>query len=232
MNQTKGLREAMGDDRAEFFYLDAPFPLIGEVDPVIERVHGKDAPFFEWWHGSPVTDLPEGEKQWVWTSHNFDETLMFMEAKLKEIGPIDVVVAFSQGSVLLSVLSMIYLQTKDEVPWKLNVCVGGVAPQGIEFRHLFETPDGRPILVPIPSIHIVGRADPLYDESIQLVEAYDGQTTLFPASPLKKMVVLHDEGHRFPSPKKHKDLYDELAHQIYEHCRLCDENQSSAMARL
>jgi hypothetical protein len=96
-----------------------------------------------------------------------------------------------------------------------------------------ETPDGRPILVPVPSIHLIGRGDPFSDDSVRLADQYDSHTTMFPASPLKKMVVFHDEGHKFPSAKRHKALYDELAKVIVEHCRACDQDDASTgLARL
>jgi hypothetical protein len=232
VNQTKGLRAALGD-RAEFIYLDAPHLARGPTDPVIELHHAKDAPFYEWWDSNPTDTTHQRENQWKLRLINHEETLAIMDKKLRELGPIDVVVGFSQGAVQLTTLSMIYLQKYNRRLWKLCICVGGVPPRGVQLREVFETPDGRPILVPYPSIHIVGEKDPVRHASMRTIDMYDSHSTMFPTSPLKKMVVFHHAGHKFPSANKYKALYDELANVIVEHCRACDEEDvGTARARL
>jgi predicted esterase len=223
INQTKGLRAALGDDVAEFVYLDAPNLARGPTDPVVELHHANDAPFYEWWDVLPAEVDYDVETKWTYMLQHHEETLEFVAAKMKEHGPFDVVVGFSQGAVLLTLLSMLYVQNHGERLWKVCVCAGGVPVRGAQFRHLFETPDGRNLLVPFPSIHMVGENDPLKDESIELADMFDSHCTAYPTSPLRKMVVYHDGGHKFPSAYKYKPLYEELARIIVDHCRACEE---------
>ncbi|KAJ0401600.1 hypothetical protein P43SY_008675 [Pythium insidiosum] len=221
-NQMKGLVDALGDD-AEFIYVNAPQLARGPSEDVIERLHAKDAPFFEWWHVTPLA-CQDGS-DWIWTLERVDEAMAYMDTKMAEIGPVDVVIGFSQGSMLLTILSMRYLQRRPpQMWWKLCICVCGMRVRGVNVRHLFETPDGQAKLVPIPSIHISGKADPFADECDRLADMYDSHPTAFPASPLTKMVLQHAGGHKFPSVKKYAAMYEELARVIVNHCRSIDSS--------
>ncbi|GLD93598.1 hypothetical protein PINS_up002190 [Pythium insidiosum] len=149
--------------------------------------------------------------------------MAYMDSKLAEIGPVDVVVGFSQGAVLLTILTMRYLQQQPPKHlWKLCICVCGVRVRGVNARHLFETPDGQPIRVPLPSIHIAGQVDPFADECDRLADMYDAHPTAFPASSLTKVMLHHAGGHKFPSVKKYAAMYEELARLIVDHCRSID----------
>jgi hypothetical protein len=234
MNQTKGMRAAFGDD-AEFIFLNAPSEARGETDPVILHHHGQDAPFYEWWAVRPVEpedNYPTEDAEWPLIHEYFDESIEYMNHKLKELGPIDVVLGFSQGAVLLTILSMLYLQHYNQRPWKLCMCVGGVHVRAINQQHLFRTPSGSDLLVPFPSIHIIGENDPMHDESISLSEMYDNYPTAYPQSPLRKLVLYHTGNHKFPSATKHAKLYEDLVRIVKDHCRACDTPPAIAPAKL
>lgn len=225
-NQTRPLRKALGD-RADFLFLDGPFEAEGPTDASIERAHGKDAPFYEWCRiksadedaGSganlnAATALTSTDKEWRFKYVGIDRTIEFLDEQLAKHGPFDVVLGFSQGGVVATHLSMHYLQ-RDVRWWNLCVCVGGVPVRGLELQHLFETPSGEPILLPFPSIHIMGKKDPLYTESIKLAAMYEANPE---GSVLPKLVLEHDGGHRFPSDAHNPGFYDNIARVIEQHC--------------
>ncbi|TMW64915.1 hypothetical protein Poli38472_009082 [Pythium oligandrum] len=217
MNQAKGLRAALGD-KAEFIFMDAPHPAAGPTDETVLRHHAQDAPFFEWWYENheKIPKIPENEN-WSWHLDKFDDTIAFMDAKMQELGPIDVVVGFSQGATLLTVLSA-WAAAHNKKWWKLCMCFGGVSVQAMNCRALFETPDRRRICVPFPSIHVIGKTDPLYKDGMNLVEQYDPYPVMNLASPVKREVFYHDGGHKFPTPAKYPELYEQLACLMLEHC--------------
>ncbi|GAB9468910.1 Serine hydrolase [Globisporangium polare] len=227
-DQTRALRQVLGET-AEFTYISGPFEAEGDSDPMIEERYAQ--PFYEWWRllrlDGELADMNSSETsararalvatgtRWYMRFGRLDETLEYMDEQLRKHGPFDVVVGFSQGSVLLTVLSMLYLKNQNKRWWKLAICVCGIRVGAIECRPLFETDEGEPVLVPIPSVHVIGKLDPLYKESHRLVGMYEP----FPeGSPTPRIVLEHEEGHKFPSLKHHKAFYDELVRVIYQHC--------------
>lgn len=223
-NQTRALRQALGD-RADFLFLNGPFEAQGPSDASIERAHGKDAPFYEWCgirrvdrelqdEADHAVDLTSTNKEWRFEAIGFDRTMEYMDEQLQRHGPFDVVLGFSQGAVMLTSFSMLYLQ-RDVRWWNLCICVGGIPVRDVSMRSLFEKPDGEPILLPFPSIHIMGTKDPLYTESIKLAAMYEDRPL---GSRVPKLVFEHDGGHSFPSAKHNPGFYDNLASIIKQHC--------------
>lgn len=227
--QTRGLREAMGPN-AEFVYVNAPFEARGPTDVSVERIFAESKPFYEWWQAkylereevedaAAAQELPAEKKIWTLEFEDLDQCLEYMDEQLRVLGPFDVVVGFSQGTVLLTILSMWYLLKQKVRLWKLCVCFCGVRVRAVNCRPWFETSEGDPIPVPFPSIHVAGRKDPLYQDSLLLADMYDDHPA---GSPFQKVVLEHDSGHKFPTPAKHKQLYADLAHMIHQHLAVAD----------
>jgi hypothetical protein len=230
-DQTRALREALGD-AAEFVFLNATYEATGPSDVTIETRYAESKPFYEWirirmFDGSyfeeddtvatakqRATDAPHG-KEWGLLYLGMDETLEYMDEQLRAHGPFDVVVGFSQGAVLLTVLTMWYLQHQNVTWWKLAVCVGGVRVSGANCQPLFVDEQGREMLVPLPSVHVVGKTDSLYDEGLKLADMWADHPE---GSALPKLVLEHDGGHKFPSGSRDKQLYRELVAAIHKHC--------------
>ncbi|CAI5742940.1 unnamed protein product [Hyaloperonospora brassicae] len=221
--QTRGLREALGPT-TEFVYLNGSFEARGPPSPKIEKLFGHLAPFFEWWRTEDLEkeDMeatiggPQGlTKRWCYRFEGVDQAIENVDKKLQELGEFDLAVGFSQGAIMLTILSMYYYRetTPAKQRWKLALCVCGVYPQGINVRGLFETHDGKPMLVPVPSIHVVGQKDSLYKESLGLKDMYTPHAR---GSPLERLLLEHDGGHKFPSPERHKAFYAHLAATIWQ----------------
>ncbi|EGZ29992.1 hypothetical protein PHYSODRAFT_469031 [Phytophthora sojae] len=236
-SQTRGLREALGPD-AEFVFLNGPFEARGRTDRIIERMFGDTAPFYEWWGARSLEKeeredieaeegVPKGTtKRWCLEFDDIDRAIEYMDEKLNELGEFDLAVGFSQGSIMLTILSMWYLKKANKCWWKLVLCVCGVYPQGINVRELFETHEGQKILVPVPSIHVVGKKDSLYKDSLVLKDMY---TPHAKGSPLERLLLEHDGGHKFPSPGRHQQFYADLANTIW---KFFEDSRRSSVARL
>ncbi|RLN63511.1 hypothetical protein BBJ28_00019488 [Nothophytophthora sp. Chile5] len=242
LDQTKGLREALGDS-AEFVFLNGAHEANGPSDVAIESRYAASKPFYEWcqihlFDGEALTldddvaiakdravDPPHGP-EWSLLYTGLDQTLEYMDAKLRELGPFDVVVGFSQGAVLLTVLTMWYLQHQNVKWWKLAICVCGVRVSAINCRPLFVDEAGNDVLVPVPSIHIIGKQDVLFDESHKLADMWADHA---PGWAMKKQVLEHDRGHKFPSGDRHRVFYEDLARAIR---RQCQKEESSTASRL
>ncbi|DBA04974.1 TPA: hypothetical protein N0F65_006976 [Lagenidium giganteum] len=166
MNQTRGLRAALGD-RAEFIYLNGLFEARGPSDDTIRKHHAEDGPFYEWYDVRPA-DAHEVQNPVYGVRYDgLEDAIRWMDEQMQILGPVDVVVGFSQGAVLLTILTMYYWKTQKKLYWKLCVCVGGVRVRDVACEDLFE--DGKGLdTVPLPSIHIAGQKDPFHSESLQL----------------------------------------------------------------
>ncbi|RLN63512.1 hypothetical protein BBJ28_00019487 [Nothophytophthora sp. Chile5] len=237
--QTRDLREALAGD-TEFVFLDAPFEAAGPSDPIIEGRFASSAPFFEWWRNETVdgSDIPLNDAKsslnvynkrtdestdWYMSYAGLDEAMAFMDEQLQKHGPFDVVVGFSQGSVMHTILTMWYLKHRNTRLWKLSILVCSVRVGGVNCRDLFEDEEGQEIQIPVPSVHIVGKKDPLYALSHQMTDMYADMVS----SP--KLVMEHEGGHRFPSAKGNPGFYKQLVDFIMCCCRGGD---GSSMARL
>jgi hypothetical protein len=235
-DQTRGLRAALGD-AAEYVFLNGPFEADGPSDSDIEQRYAESKPFYEWWRvafhdgrdfDSSVNDAestaklrrdadPDVDHDWSLLYEGLDQTLEYIDEQLRAHGPFDVVVGFSQGAILLSVLTMWYLQHQNVTWWKLAICVCGVPVTGINVRALFVDEQGREMLVPLPSIHLIGQKDPLFVESHALTRMWadHAENAAFP-----KVVLEHDSGHKFPSyNERNHALYAELVRLINLQCR-------------
>ncbi|RLN63509.1 hypothetical protein BBJ28_00019486 [Nothophytophthora sp. Chile5] len=236
-SQTRGLREALGP-QAEFVFLNAPFEARGPTDEVIDKMFGHTAPFYEWWKARSLEKeeqddieasegIPLGTSdRWNLEFEDIDQALEYMDEQLQALGEFDVAVGFSQGSIMITLLSMWYLTKLNKRWWKLVVCVCGVRVRGINVRELFETHEGEMIQVPFPSIHIAGQKDSLYEESLRLQEMYVEHAK---GSPLERLLLEHDGGHKFPSPGRHQAFYASLAHTIWQ---FFENTRQSSVARL
>ncbi|KAG7401038.1 hypothetical protein PHYBOEH_003233 [Phytophthora boehmeriae] len=233
-DQIRGIREALGSS-AEFVILNGPFEQKGPSDPIVEKMYASSAPFYEWfenrmadgrsfsWIDDPELRAKLGpggtvgngdESPWILSYPNIEQTMAVLDAEIRRRGPFDVAIGFSQGAEVLSVMTMWYLHHGDVRWWKLAICVSGAKPRGINIRSLFEDKHGQQMPIPLSSIHVIGKTDPIYVESHRLAELWVNEADGF-----KKWVFEHDGGHRFPSLSRNKGFYAELGRVIKKHCR-------------
>jgi len=107
---------------------------------------------------------------------------------VKRHGPYDGLYGFSQGAAVVTMLSLPGMARKlgYERSWHFVVCACGVNV-GWPLVEWFYDEGCAPTVVDLPSLHIIGRADPIGPLSHKLVEAYQAPT-----------VVTHRLGHELP----------------------------------
>lgn len=224
-DQTRELRAALGSN-VEYVFLNGPHVAEGDSDPMIEGRYKDFKPFHEWWclpryKGNHVEFGPEASakamkrakekdpnNEWYMYFQGIYETIEYVQDQIQKHGPFDVALGFSQGAVMLTVLTMWYLKHQRPVPWKLSMCVGGMRVHGSNVRSLFEMEPGVEIPVPMPSIHVIGREDPLFTENHKLAQSYGSRETI------PRLIVEHDTGHRFPSMRRNPEAYEAILRAI------------------
>jgi hypothetical protein len=245
LDQTRGIRAALGSS-AEFVMLNGTYEARGTSDPMIESAYKASAPFYEWFEnqladGSPLlyndaessakarlrSGADQGEDHaWSLSYKGVERSMMKVDEELRRNGPFDVVIGFSQGAALLTILTMWYLRHGNVRWWKLVICVGGVDVSGVNVKSLFLDAQGHRLVVPMPSIHLIGKTDPLYHESHRL--ALTWADTAEPNA-FKKWIYEHEGGHKFPSVSRNREFYAELGRVIKKHCNKGGEENVSRL---
>ncbi|KAK4704141.1 hypothetical protein P7C70_g2079, partial [Phenoliferia sp. Uapishka_3] len=182
-------------DFAELVFIDPPFVIEGEdnVDPEappLDTLKPEDYPR-GWW----MMRGEEGRRNYT----NFDECLTYVRDVLDKQGPFDAVFGFSQGAGLAAIVTA--LVEKPELhpafascthpPFRFSVIAAGFEPLDPRASKLFYTP------VKTPSLHIIGKADPIVVEerSLKLADGF-----------LDARVEFHDGGHFIPSKTPWKNF--------------------------
>ena len=198
-HQTLALREALGP-KAEFVYLDAPWAASGPTSELVRSFYGEMEPFYQWWDAIQRKDSE--------TCHyeGLEVSLDFLVGQIQAFGTVDVVLGFSQGAAMTTLLTAHYLSKCGYVPWKACVLIGGFYPYTAETKELLDAAntsvDGA---IDVPSVHVVGRADPLSPKSDKLVQSF---------TRIRRVRFEHEEGHKFPSSLKHRKLYTDIAQEV------------------
>jgi len=106
-------------DEAEVVYLDAPHPASGPAyDEVLQFF---EPPFYEWWNAveagsGKVASSGDGE----WTYQGLHASLAFVEGFMREHGPFDGLMGFSQGA---SVAALVALMQRNGKGFQVRVAL-------------------------------------------------------------------------------------------------------------
>lgn len=241
-DQTQELQALLGP-AAEFVSINAPIEAEGEAEALVELMYKNHRPFYEWWHqrlpsGEGIKDAAMAAKAIHDAKKNggsafmpydgLDESIALLNDTIEARGPFDVLLGFSQGSVMATILSMWHWKHRQQQPWKLNLCFNGYQSYGLNAQYLFENEAGQKDFVPFPSVHVLGKKDPLYSDGLLQAQMYaDGVDSRNIAL---KLVLEHESGHRMPSSKKNPDVFDVIISAIEHHCGYKAHTQVSAVA--
>mmetsp|Transcript_94320 Transcript_94320/g.177476 ORF Transcript_94320/g.177476 Transcript_94320/m.177476 type:complete len:243 (+) Transcript_94320:71-799(+) len=168
------LQRLLGSD-VEITCLDGGLPWQGAVDPDIRSMFGES----------------DGKKIWGWYGTSEDaagglsysgveQSIFRIERFIEDHGPFDVLVGFSQGCSMITLLTATLSQAGD-LPWRANLLCNGVPPKDGRYDHLFTAG------LEVPSVHVLGKADPHYALGLKLKDMYS-----------RSLVVEHNEGHKLP----------------------------------
>lgn len=127
-----------------------------------------DGPFYTW---SKSAD-----------SDPWDKSLEVIAEYCRKEGPFDVVFGFSQGAAIVTQFSYPIIWKErfgfKSCPWKSAILACGGAARNVTIDH--------PMKIDIPSLHIMGSADPYMEESRDLLELWSSGS---------KRSYTHQKGH-------------------------------------
>ncbi|KAF0695589.1 Aste57867_13629 [Aphanomyces stellatus] len=200
--QVSGFRQAFGNS-AEFSWVNAPLRASSRPDQGILDFFGEEGPYFEWWEEF-------NRERWSYPGHKV--SLPFLQNYIETQGPFDIIIGFSQGSSITHLLTAHYQAKGQKIPYKAVVSVcGGPARDGMPEELLLDGETKKYAQLKIPSIHIVGEKDDIFDLGNDLVEHY---------SPQSRSYYTHPDGHRFPAQPAARPMYKEIADKLRDICAL------------
>ena len=215
--QTAKLRHQLRDV-AEFHYLEG-----GMATPALDEAIASrfDSPFYAWY--DVTHDGPPGRAHYVerclldrsveFRYAGVDAALDRLELHISEATargtPYDAVLGFSQGAVLLTLLTALRLHRGEPPQWRLNVCIAGMPCRADRFRDICG-PEAPPIDFPCVQAH--GAEDPFHPWGAKLAGCY-----------VAPDLVEHPEGHRFPHSMPHARALGESIRRRLQGCVLGKE---------
>jgi predicted esterase len=180
------------DNSAEFTFIDGP--VAQPAGPGIAGVY--DGPYLGYF---PCDQLPPAHDVaalgQALRSHSFRESIEaafdLIDGILEDEGPFDGILGFSHGATLAAAFLLHHTATRPQSPpwgpFRCAVFIAGLAPfeeDGTRIRA-----DERGAVIKLPSVHVAGRQDEIFAESLNLYRLCqrDGAA-----------LVVHEKGHLIP----------------------------------
>merc|ERR1712194_640829 len=147
----------------------------------IMKALAKGKPIVSWYDSRPEgnhsDDRPYQEKLFdtsvQFKYHGVNEGVELVMQHLKENGPFDVVVGFSQGCIVTHLISGILRERGEPLPWRLSVLFSGMRVRDQSFNRLFTEKLRQPVVM------VFGRQDEFYAYGRQSqIDLYMGPVVL------------------------------------------------------
>lgn len=176
------IRELQSDNSASFYFVE------GEVEsgpgPGVEGIfEGPYFTFYKWPRN--VTD----------DDKSLNDAYELLSEVIEEEGPFDGVLGFSHGGTLAFGFLAHLFKTKpyEPPPFRCAIFMNAPPPFRMDDSGNFIMDDGLEGLIHIPTLHITGTNDFIYNHSLKLYALCDpGLSTL----------LVHEKGHQIPSDAK------------------------------
>lgn len=185
------------DGSATFFFLQ------GSVEqPISKEIEGLyDGPYYGYFNcdyamdGEGLDSIKEAIRNGTFQK-SVSEAYTLLYDVLQEEGPFDGVIGFSHGATLAFAFLLQHAQNNPlEPPYALFRCavfIFSLAPLGEDGVRLKYNNSVGPLLK-IPTLHITGKVDAMYSESLNMYKLCDDHTA---------KLVRHDSGHWIPRDRK------------------------------
>ncbi|XP_064251191.1 esterase OVCA2 [Passer domesticus] len=185
--RTGALRKALRG-RAELVPIDAPhrLPAGAEDDP-----DGDDPPR-GWWFSGPGT-FEAGEA--AAAPAGLEESLSAVAAALREQGPFDGLLGFSQGAALAAMVCALRARGDPRFPVAFAVLVAAFASRAPAHGHFYREP------IALPTLHVVGDTDGVIAAALsrELAQCF-----------VEPVVLTHPGGHFIPAAAAQRKAYLEF----------------------
>uniref|UniRef100_A0A7S1NYE3 Serine hydrolase domain-containing protein n=1 Tax=Vitrella brassicaformis TaxID=1169539 RepID=A0A7S1NYE3_9ALVE len=164
-------------DIAELKCLDPCQPAQGPTNPIVKAAWPDETDFYQWWYTNENTmEYDAGEA-----------AVDYISKKIREEGPVDGLLGFSQGGALACMCAALQQKADDERlknALKFVITIASFSPRSPSWSHIIEKE--QPLT--LPSLHIAGKKDELHPASVQMAQhVFQGG-----------VLIEHDGGHTIP----------------------------------
>ncbi|KAK9968472.1 hypothetical protein ABG768_002797 [Culter alburnus] len=149
-----------------------------------------------WWF-SDVQARSFNAKQECESSLGLEESIEAVKTAVKDLGPFDGILGFSQGAALVAMLCALQEQKlQPDFNFRFAILVAGFRSACSQHQRFYKGP-----AITIPSLHVFGQDDRVIPEEMSrdLLPAFDGAQILF-----------HPGGHFVPAASSHRQTYQDF----------------------
>lgn len=149
-----------------------------------------------WWF-SDVQTRGFNAKQECESSLGLEESIEAVKTAVKDLGPFDGILGFSQGAALVAMLCALQEQKlQPDFNFLFAIVVAGFRSACSQHQQFYKGP-----VLTIPSLHVFGQDDRVIPEEMSrdLLPAFDGA-----------QILLHPGGHFVPAKSSHRQTYQDF----------------------
>ncbi|XP_034244082.1 esterase OVCA2 [Thrips palmi] len=180
-----GVRKLM-KSAADFEYISSPHIINSDEDN-----EPADGDPHAWWFTNEETNTYDS-KEFESKCFGFEESVKFVESVIREKGPFDGILGFSQGACFLSLLCCLQQQGRLQGSFKFAIFSSGYLSRCVAHQNLYTDKLG------LPTLHIFGETDTVIPEDMSKTLAEFCE---------EKQIIRHPGGHYIPSNAHFKDPY-------------------------
>ncbi|XP_055791613.1 esterase OVCA2 isoform X2 [Salvelinus fontinalis] len=184
----------------ELVYMSAPHrvPQTGDAQGKENEVGpgGDEAPRGWWFSDTQARSFDAGQQ--CQASLGLEESVEAVRTAVKDLGPFDGVLGFSQGAALVAMLCSIQEQNLEpQFQFRFAILVAGFRSACSEHQRF----NGGPAPLVIPSLHVFGQEDQVISDrmSRELLPLFQ-----------EPQVLTHPGGHFVPAASAHRQTYQEF----------------------
>merc|ERR1711871_5760 len=150
--QTMQLQKLL-KEHADWHFLNGRADWRMDVPDEFMKSLARDMPFYGWYRAqnddpSDRTFLEKAFDPSVkFTYAEVDEGVDYVMKHIKEEGPYDVLLGFSQGCIIITLITALLMSRGEEPPWKLNLLFNGLPVRDNSYDHLFRDKLRHPALL-------------------------------------------------------------------------------------
>jgi predicted esterase len=185
--QLSRLRRALGPSEAcTVDFLEAT-RVTTQTDPMLKKLFG-EGPYYNWYDVTNDRNIRMSTDPARYIEALLDPSISFLyegaeesmdqlERHIETSGPYDALVGFSQGGIIITMLTARRLQRAargEATPpsWRCNVLLASMPPRTTAYAPAFPEPLSPPISASYPCVAVVGKKDPFLQYARRLQTLY------------------------------------------------------------
>ncbi|XP_026101572.1 esterase OVCA2 [Carassius auratus] len=193
--KTGALRKLL-KKQVELVYISAPHQVPAVQNETNQMASGGDEDQRGWWF-SDVQARSFNAQQECESSLGLEESIETVKTAVKELGPFDGILGFSQGAALVAMLCALQEQKLEaDFNFRFAILVAGFRSVCSQHQRFYEG-----TVITIPSLHVFGQDDRVIPEEMSrdLLPAFDGA-----------QILIHPGGHFVPAASLHRQTYKDF----------------------